>query len=413
LANASELDREVEIVDGEPVLAPEFLRSTMQQDPRAPEEWAHLLLRDAHEARATDIHIEPYADVGRIRFRIDGKVHDAAFVADEVVRHLNNQLKVLAQLNPIISSVPMESRWQEVVGNDVFDIRLTALACRGGEKVHARLLGRGPTDLTLDTIGLNDVGRDLVSQWVRNPEGMLLATGPTGAGKTTSLYSILQHFVNLPLSVTTIEDPIEFAIVGATQLQVNEVQGMSFAEGIRAMLRLDPDCMLVGELRDAESGIAAMRAAATGHTVLSSLHARDCVRAITTLRQWGIHNGQLATLIGAILNQRLLGQLCPHCKQPTDPTANDMTWFESHDFEVPDEVYRGVGCDRCKQSGILGRIAVFEVWALEDEERDLISTGADSLTIRNTLRDREHVFLSQHVYERICNGEIAIPQEVD
>lgn len=391
-----------------PELVRTFLANAMSAETPQPEAWCTLLLQDAVRTRATDIHIDPRSDGARIRFRIDGEILDAAHVPSDVAQQLVNQMKVLSRLDPMLSAVPVESRWQEEIDDRAIDIRLSAIACHGGEKLHARLLSRDRLDLSYEALGLVERNREIIERWQNTPDGMLLVTGPTGAGKTTALHAVLQHFVAKRSVVLTIEDPVEYEIDGATQIQVDDESGLGFSEGIRAMLRLDPDCMLVGELRDGESAFTAMKAAATGHTVMSTLHARNSVAAITTLRQWGIKDGPIASLLSVVINQRLVALLCNECKRQREPNVAEHDWFATYGFETPAYLSESPGCENCSGSGLRGRTGVFEVWKLTDEDKDRIANHADPRELTHTLSKRSHEFLASSLRKRLCDGEIGL-----
>lgn len=394
--------------DTRPDLVKTFLANAMSAETPQPELWSTLLLQDAVRTRATDIHVDPRSDGARIRFRIDGEVLDAAHVPGDVGQQLVNQMKVLARLDPMLSATPLESRWQEEVGDRTIDVRLTAMACHGGEKLHARLLNRERLDFSYETLGLTGNNRGIIERWQSAPDGMLLVTGPTGAGKSTMLHSVLRHFVNGRSVVLTIEDPVEYEVDGATQLQVDDEAGLSFSDGIRAMLRLDPDCMLVGELRDGDSAFTAMKAAATGHTVMSTLHARNSVAAITTLRQWGIKDGPIASLLSVVVNQRLVALLCNKCKRQRDPNIAEQDWFATYGFETPIQISEAPGCENCSGSGLRGRVGVFEVWKLTDEDKNRIASHADARELIHALSERQHEFLANALRKRLCDGDIGL-----
>lgn len=392
--------------DTRPDLVSEFLADAMSSALPQPDAWSSLLLRDAVRERATDIHIDPHRDGARIRFRVDGAILDATHVPREIAQQLINQMKVLARLDPVISSSPLESRWQEQLDDQSIDIRLTAIACHGGEKLHARLLDRDDTDLSFESLGLNGEGREIVQKWQAAPDGLLLVTGPTGAGKTTMSHAILRHFVQSRSIVLTIEDPVEYELNGATQIPVDELSGIGFAEGISAMLRLDPDCMLVGELRDGESAAAAMKAAATGHAVISTLHARNSVGAITTLRQWGIKNSPIAGSLSIVINQRLVARLCESCKRHRETSHTEREWFETYGFSAPSVLSHASGCEACNGSGARGRLGVYEVWKLTDDDKCRIADHASARELTQAMEDRNHSFLASSLREQLCAGEI-------
>lgn len=395
-----------ETSDTRPDLASEFLADAMSSTTPQPDAWSSLLLRDALRERATDIHIDPHNEGARIRFRVDGVILDATHVPSEVAQQLINQMKVLARLDPIISSTPLESRWQEELDGRSIDVRLTVIACHGGEKLHARLLDRAESDFSFESLGLSGHARAQIEHWQQAPDGMLLVTGPTGAGKTTMSHAIVRHFVQSRSIVLTIEDPVEYELDGATQIQIDELGGFGFAEGIRAMLRLDPDCMLVGELREGDSATAAMKAAATGHSVVSTLHARDSVGTIATLRQWGIKDSSIASMLSIVVNQRLVARLCDACKQQREPTVAEQEWFETYGFDVPSLLSDASGCDNCHGAGTRGRIGVYEVWKLTDEDKLRIANHESIRDLAQAMNERNHSFLASALRDQLRAGQI-------
>lgn len=412
LATIGEVDNSVveSNPDTEARLAQDFFRAVTRSSDHQLESWAHLLLHDAVIARATDIHVEPYEGGARLRFRIDGRMRDAGFISQEVAQQVVNQMKVLARLDPIVSPLPLESRWQESFGDEKTDIRLTAIACHGGEKLHARLLDQGRLNYSLSGLGMSADSCKLVEQWQNARDGMLLVTGPTGAGKTTTLHAVLRHFIESDLNVLTIEDPVEYELSGATQIQVDDTAGMTFAAGIRTMLRLDPDCMLVGELRDPESTEAAMKAAASGHTVLSTVHARNAVGIVPILRQWGVKSGPIATLLSMVVNQRLVPRMCTECRVEEDPNPVAIEWFESRELEPVERIWKATGCDNCNHTGIYGRTGVYEVWKLTEDDRQRIANGEGARSLTSALRKRNHSFLNDSLRAKLDTGEIGFCQ---
>ena len=375
----------------------------------ADDDRGNLLLANAVRKRATDIHIDPRAGAARIRFRIDGVLQEVADLPIGAAQQLINQLKVMARLDPIVSELPLESRWSISIEDRPIDIRLTTIACHGGEKLHARLFDQSRRDLTLDGIGIPAKDLAVINDWKKAPKGIMLVTGPTGAGKTTTLYSVLRHFVDSNLNVITIEDPVEYELPGATQIQVDDAAGLTFSAGIRAMLRLDPDCILVGELRDSESADALTKLSASGHTVLSTLHSRDAVGAISTLREWGVKDGPLATMLDVIVNQRLLPRLCDSCRYFRKPTPHERDWFEHRRIEPPTELADANGCETCNSTGHHGRVGVYEVWRLTDEDRQKISRGENAQILANALKKRNHVSVEDAIRTTVMDGLVSLP----
>jgi general secretion pathway protein E len=239
---------------------------------------------------------------------------------------------------------------------------------------------------------------------------MLLVAGPTGTGKTTSLYALLHELRLLDCSVITIEDPVECQIDGISQIQVDEPHGLTFAEGIKAILRLDPDYMLVGEIRDGSSARAAVDAAATGRTLMSTIHTRDAVGSVTVLRNLGLADHEIAAVLSIIVSQRLVRRLCPHCRTCGPPTEREARWLDTVKVPVPDTTWHAVGCDKCRDIGYRGRMGVFEVWRLDEHDYGLILDHADERSIRDRLCHTDHNFLLADALVKVESGITSIEE---
>lgn len=385
-------------------LAETFVEAALAASDDHQDHLCNFLLHDAIAVQASDIHINSYFDRVHIRFRIMGELHLVATIPIEVGQHVINQLKVMAKLDPIARVLPGESRFSARVDGSNYDVRVTSILCHGGEKLHARLLRNDAGVFTLEKLGLSATQLELLNSWLEKPRGMLLVTGPSGAGKTTTLHALVQKIIETNQNVVSIEDPVEYDLPGATQIQVNERSGLTFAEGITTALRLDPDCLLIGELRDPESVRAAMIAASTGHLVFGALHTSEAAEAISVLRRFGAKNGPLSVELGLVIHQRLIPQLCMQCRYERCPHPEEQTAFESQGIEVPEHVFDTAGCDACRRTGLDGRTGVFEILQPDDEIKDKIAKGQDVSAITSALRKKGHLLHSAHHEEKARAG---------
>ena len=341
----------------------------------------------AFEQRASDIHIEPRRDLGIVRFRIDGVLHQVYQIPMPVLNAMTSRIKILGRMDVVEKRRPQDGRIKTRTpeGQEV-ELRLSTLPTAFGEKLVMRIFD--PEVLVRDTLDLGFSDED-IARWKQlsaQPNGIILVTGPTGSGKTTTLYTTLKTLATPEVNVCTIEDPIEMVEPAFNQMQVNHAIDIGFAEGIRSLMRQDPDIIMVGEIRDAETAEMAIQAALTGHLVLSSLHTNDAPSAITRLLELGVPAYLLnATLLG-VMGQRLIRTLCPHCKKPGALSAEDeLQWNElvaPWKSGKPTQLYRPVGCLECRMTGYLGRIGIYELLLLSPQIKQLIAAGADLARIR-------------------------------
>ncbi len=341
------------------------------------------IISGALRNRASDIHLEPTQDGLRVRYRIDGILRDITTLPLEISRRAIVALKVMADMDIGESRRPQDARIGESYtadpgkDNDLgLDMRVSTLPCVGGEKAVIRLLPRENPFTTIDELGFTKRTQAIYEHWLRQPQGMIIFTGPTGSGKTSTLYTSLQAIATEEVNVTTVEDPIEYVLPRITQTQVHEPAGMTFAAGLRAILRQDPDIIMVGEIRDHETAETAVRAALTGHLVLTTLHTNDAPSAIPRLKDIGPDPGLLSDALLGIVAQRLVRKICPHCAIPYHPTPADLEILGLTLEQANPKAWRvGKGCSRCFHTGYLGREAVIELLNVDDTIRQIIYDG--------------------------------------
>ncbi len=371
---------------------------------------AEDLIRDAVRERATDIHVEPQSEGARLRLRVDGQLIDTAQITDLQCHRLVNQVKTLADLDPVRSFAPQDARFTYDLDGRLLDIRVTVVPSVTGEKIAIRLLDPIRVRQSIGDLGLDSLSEQSLKAYLRSVNGLFLVTGPTGSGKTTLLYALLHELRASTRSIVTIEDPVEYQIDGITQIQVNERHGLTFAEGIKTMLRLDPDYLMLGEVRDALSARSAVDASISGRAMMTTLHSRDAVSAISALRNWGVTNLEIAVAVSVVVAQRLVRTLCPRCREQRDTSNADALWLKSLGYEVPRQAWYPKGCDQCRNLGFVGRVGVFETWRLDAADYDLILAGADERSLRRHLTQKKHRFLMADGLDKAAAGLTALAE---
>jgi len=344
---------------------------------------AKMLLYKAIQGRASDVHIEPTDEGARVRFRIDGVLHEVTSVPRAQVAALLSRLKIMANLNIAERRLPQDGQTRIKIGKDLVDIRVSTIPTVDGERMVLRLLDKGRGRLALSQLGLDQGLLETFRQLIRMPHGIILLTGPTGSGKTTTLYALLSELDCTRQNILTVEDPVEYHIPGVGQMQVKPKIGLTFATALRHILRQDPDVLMIGEIRDAETAKIAIQASLTGHLVLSTLHTNDAASAVTRLVDMGIEPYLISSSVVASLAQRLVRVICPNCKQvDNDPAlmACLRNWPELEGQQLT--FYKGVGCQECMHTGYLGRTGIFELMIMDDQIRDLITSGSHAQVIR-------------------------------
>ncbi|MGO9244331.1 MAG: type II secretion system ATPase GspE [Verrucomicrobiia bacterium] len=333
----------------------------------------NLMLVQAIKDRASDIHIEPFEKQLRLRYRVDGVLYDSTAPPKGLQSAIASRIKIMANLDIAERRLPQDGRFRIKLAGREVDLRVSVLPTVHGEKIVMRVLDKGTLSLNLDGLGLPPDNLEKFKNAIDAPHGMILMTGPTGSGKTSTLYAVLTQLNTSDVNIVTVEDPVEYQMVGVNQVQVKPEIGLTFASGLRSILRQDPDIVMVGEIRDSETADIAVKAALTGHLVLSTLHTNDSPGAIARLVDMGIEPFLVSSSLLMICAQRLLRKICPHCKEafkvPTDVTSR--LGLSNEDVSA-NTYYRGCGCSRCKETGFLGRLAILEVLAITNAIREQI-----------------------------------------
>ena len=379
------------------------IHMAMENQP-ATDLWAAALLEDALQFKASDLHIEPGALKTRVRLRVDGVLHDVAILARPAGQHLVSYFKVISQLDAMALAHPEHGHASVEVGTKRLELRTTVVPTAHGEMLGVRLLNAQRTLMRLPEAGMAGADQEILHRWLSENQGMLLVCGPVGSGKTSTLYAILHELQSLPGSIVTAEDPVECDFEGITQMEVNPKRGLHFPEAIRAMLRLDPDYLLIGEIRDPESAHMAITAAGSGQALLSTIHARDAVGAVTALRNYGVKNWEISAALEVSTAQRLVRRVCQRCRVLEKVTALQKEWFTAQGLPAPESLWTSVGCDSCANTGYDGRLGVFELWRITAEERALILQGADETALRKYAMNHGMHSLLRDGLEKAASG---------
>jgi len=369
----------------------------------------NLLISEAIKARASDVHIEPGVGEVTVRNRVDGILRDALAMPKWIHAGVVSRLKILGGLDIAERRLPQDGRIKVRYGERTLDLRVSTLPTHCGEKVVLRLLDPVRDLLSLEHVGLEPVQRRLLEAVLAQPQGAILVTGPTGSGKTSTLYAALSHLKSPAINIVSIEDPIEFQIEGVNQVQVNERAGLSFASTLRSVLRQDPDVIMVGEIRDHETVEIAFQASLTGHLVFSTLHTNDTISAIARLLDLGIEPFLVASSVTLIVAQRLLRRLCSHCREAYKPSDDIVRRLRLTDAHAA--VFRGKGCPSCQGTGFLGRVGVFEFLPIDAAMRELITQRASEGTLRREANAKGFVSLIEAAVAKIRTG-LTSPDEV-
>ena len=369
------------------------------------------IIMSAISKRASDIHIEPFEDNIYIRYRIDGVLHDIITLPPKLKSALITRIKIMSNLDISERRLPQDGRLKMKMGKKEVDFRVSTLPSIFGEKIVLRILEKGSLQLDLKKLGFEEESMNFFLEALSKPYGMILVTGPTGSGKTTTLYSALMKLRRPEVNIITVEDPVEYTLSRITQVQVQEEIGRTFAQVLRSFLRQDPDIILVGEIRDFETAEIAIKAALTGHLVLSTLHTNDAPSTITRLVNMGIEPFLIASSVILIVAQRLVRKLCESCKKEEKISKDALLKLGFIEESLSDlKIYEAQGCPECNQTGYRGRIALYEVMPIKDEIKDLILTGASANEIKKEAVKLGMLTLRQSGIRKVISGITSIEE---
>ncbi len=362
----------------------------------------NTIIVQAAQNRASDIHIEPQEDTLRVRFRVDGDLQEVMHPSKQTHGAVITRIKIMAKLNIAERRIPQDGRIElEVQGRDL-DIRVSTIPTIYGEKVVMRMLDRTQFLRKYDELGLSTEQQHMFNEIVKSRNGIILVTGPTGSGKSTTLYALLNELNDPNKNVITVEDPVEYRMAGLIQSQVNPKAGFDFASGLRSMLRQDPDVIMVGEIRDKETAEMAVRAGITGHLVLSTLHTNSSAQTINRLVDMDIEKFLLASSLVAVIAQTLVKKICPHCKKAYHPSEQELVSLGVKNAELV--LYKGTGCSYCKNTGYLGRTAVYEIMKLDPEVRKMIMNDANPSDVKKYMRKVGMKSLDESCFDMMVKG---------
>lgn len=361
------------------------------------------MIQQAVQLRASDIHVDPGENNLLIRYRIDGSLKTERLIPKQMQGFITARLKIMARLNIAERRLPQDGRIKMQFDYKMIDIRVSTLPTMHGEKIVLRLLDLTTGVKSLDNLGFNERNVEAFRDMIERPYGILLITGPTGSGKTTTLYSALNHLNKENVNIITVEDPVEYQLEGINQVHVNPAVGLTFAAGLRSILRQDPNIVMVGEIRDTETAEIAVRASLTGHLVLSTLHTNDAISTISRLRDMGVEPYLIASSLLGVVAQRLVRKICTECREAYAPTEQEMILLRNYGLHM-DTLYRGKGCGHCNSTGFRGRIAIHEVMAIDDKLRALIASSASVEDLRRTAQDSGMIQLMEDGIVKVSEG---------
>jgi type IV pilus assembly protein PilB len=375
--------------------------------------FVNLVLFQAVQDRASDIHFEPFEDEFKIRYRVDGALYEMSPPPKHLALPVISRIKVMASMDISERRLPQDGRISLQIAGRHIDLRVSTLPTQFGESVVLRVLDRAAVNLDVKTIGLPKVVFDYVLEAIQQPNGIFVVTGPTGSGKTTTLYSCLRSINSIDAKLLTVEDPVEYDIEGIMQVAVNDAVGMTFSRALRAFLRQDPDIIMLGEMRDLETSQIAIQASLTGHLVLSTLHTNDAPGAVTRLIDMGVEPFLISSTLMAVLAQRLVRTVCKKCRTPFEPTETQLSMLNLSPHDVGDKVfYYGRGCAACNDTGYKGRRGIFELLVASEPIRLLINERAPTVVIRQKAVELGMVTLREDGLRGIFDGDTTIEEVV-
>ena len=373
--------------------------------------FVNLVIAQAVQDRASDIHFEPFEDEFKIRYRVDGSLYEMSPPPKHLAIPVTSRIKVMANLDIAERRLPQDGRISITVVGRQIDLRVSTLPTQFGESVVLRVLDRSAVNMDLENLGLPKFIYEYTAEAIQQPNGIFVVTGPTGCGKTTTLYSCMRRINTIDAKLLTVEDPVEFDIEGIMQVPVNEGVGMTFARALRSFLRQDPDIIMLGEMRDLETSQVAIQASLTGHLVMSTLHTNDAPGAVTRLVDMGVEPFLISSTLMGVLGQRLVRTVCKRCRTPFEPTESQLTLLNLSPHDVGDKVfYYGRGCKDCNDSGYRGRKGIFELLPVSEPIRLLINERSPTVVIRQKAVELGMVTLREDGLRGIFDGETTIEE---
>ncbi len=374
----------------------------------------NMLMFDALKMRASDVHLHPYEDRLQVRNRIDGILYDMQSVPKRFQDAVVSRIKIMGKMDIAERRLPQDGRATIKLGEGEVDIRISSVPTSQGERIVMRLLDMTARVLSMEELGLEARDLEYVRRFIRYTHGIILVTGPTGSGKTTTLYAVLNEINSVDKNVITIEDPIEYHLDGVSQIQVNNKKGLTFANGLRSLMRQDPDIMMVGEIRDEETGKIATQAALTGHLVFSTLHTNDAAGAVARMLNFGVEPYLVASSVICVIAQRLVRRICPECREGYLPEAADLKELREIGLapeQLPDgKLYRGKGCANCFQTGYVDRIAIYEMLPVDEKVKEQIMERASAATIKKAAISRGCRTLRMDGAKKVLEGVTTVEE---
>jgi type IV pilus assembly protein PilB len=375
--------------------------------------FVNLVLFQAIQDRASDIHFEPFETEFRIRYRVDGALYEMSPPPKHLALPVISRIKVMSGLNISERRLPQDGRITFSVGNRQIDLRVSTLPTQFGESVVLRVLDRGAVTLDIEALGFPKYVHDYVTEAIQRPNGIMIVTGPTGSGKTTTLYSCLRRINTIDSKLLTAEDPVEYDIEGIMQVAINDAAGMTFSKALRSFLRQDPDIIMVGEMRDLETAQISIQASLTGHLVLSTLHTNDAPGAVTRLLDMGVEPFLISSTLMAVLAQRLVRTICTSCRTPFEPTEDQLALLNLSPHDLGDKAFHyGRGCSSCNDTGYKGRKGIFELLIISEAIRTLINERAPTVVVRQKAVELGMVTLREDGLRSIFEGDTTIEEIV-
>jgi len=375
--------------------------------------FVNLVLQQAVIDRASDIHFEPFETEFHIRYRVDGALYEMAPPPKHLALPIASRIKIMANLDISEKRLPQDGRINLTIGGKQIDLRVSTLPTAFGESIVLRVLDRSSVNLEVESLGFPKYVYDFVTEVITRPNGIFVVTGPTGCGKTTTLYSCLRRVNMIDSKLLTAEDPVEFDIEGIMQVAVNEAQGMTFARALKSFLRQDPDIIMVGEMRDLETAQISIQASLTGHLVLSTLHTNDAPGAVTRLVDMGVEPFLISSTLMAVLGQRLVRTTCKNCRTPFEPTEQQLSLLGLSPHDLGDKVFHyGRGCSTCNDTGYKGRKGIYELLVVSDAIRSLINERAPTIVVRQKAVELGMVTLREDGLRTIFEGDTTIEEIV-